>query len=368
MRSIRIEQLTFTRFIAAIFIVIFHFGKNLYPFNSEFLVRFISRANVGVSYFFILSGFVMMIAYFKGNETHINPLQYYKNRIARIYPVYFLALMLFLFYILFFGEKINYPSVALNLLGIQSWIPPYPLALNPPGWSLSVEFFFYLIFPFLVNKIYRNRTLFFNTMLIVSIWILSQILLNFLLRTGFYHGFPSKSHDLIYYFPAMHLNEFLMGNLLGLFFLKFPQKEKRNYDLYIIFLSLLFIIVIKYGIFKVNFHNGFLAILFLPIIFLLSRNSGLISKIFNWAPLILLGEISYGIYILQKPVFQHSGVIMSIMGITNLYLRFYVSLSILIISSYLIYRFFEVPLRKFISDINLNFFKTFKGNPPGISK
>ncbi|MDW5290748.1 hypothetical protein [Formosa sp. PL04] len=62
----RLEQITFTRFLAAISIVIFHHGKNIFPFNQEGVSFIIKQANIGVSYFFILSGFVMVIAY--GNK------------------------------------------------------------------------------------------------------------------------------------------------------------------------------------------------------------------------------------------------------------------------------------------------------------
>lgn len=97
----RIEQLTFTRFIAAISIVIFHYGKESILFNNNLVGYVFKQANVGVSYFFILSGFVMIIAYH--NKSEINFIEYFKNRFARIYPVYLLAILsLLLFY---FGWK-----------------------------------------------------------------------------------------------------------------------------------------------------------------------------------------------------------------------------------------------------------------------
>lgn len=52
----RIEQLTFTRFIAAIAIVFFHFGKPLNIFSEPNIHKLLINANIGVSYFLILSG------------------------------------------------------------------------------------------------------------------------------------------------------------------------------------------------------------------------------------------------------------------------------------------------------------------------
>lgn len=45
------EQLTFTRFIAALSIVVYHFGDIYPPFNSSILAPIVKNANLGVSYF-----------------------------------------------------------------------------------------------------------------------------------------------------------------------------------------------------------------------------------------------------------------------------------------------------------------------------
>ncbi len=84
----RIEQLTFTRFIAAISIVIFHYGRNITPLNyCDFVF---CQANMAVSYFFVLSGFVMAIAYRDNKRVHFG--RFIQRRFARIYPVYDQAL------------------------------------------------------------------------------------------------------------------------------------------------------------------------------------------------------------------------------------------------------------------------------------
>lgn len=119
----RIEQLTFTRFIAAISIVIFHYGKESQLF-SNFLVNFIfKQANVAVSYFFLLSGFVMIIAYHKKTKIHF--LEFIKNRLARIYPVYLLAIIL-LIMLLLFSKNNNFNGLFLTYLcynlGFQKWL------------------------------------------------------------------------------------------------------------------------------------------------------------------------------------------------------------------------------------------------------
>ncbi|GAB3712001.1 acyltransferase family protein [Flavobacterium koreense] len=148
----RIEQLTFTRFVAAFAIIIYHFGSNVMPFNISFISPLVSQFSASVSYFFMLSGFIMIVSYW--NKGTINWADYMKNRMARIYPVYFLALFIALFTAIL-KLDVNLFDVLYNLLMIQTWIPERALTGNPPGWSISVEFFFYFIFPFLLNYIYK---------------------------------------------------------------------------------------------------------------------------------------------------------------------------------------------------------------------
>src|SRR5688572_3481996 len=130
----RIEQLTFTRFVAAISIVIYHFGDNTFPFNHPLFSPLFKQAYIGVSYFFFLSGFVMIIAY--KNKLKINPFEYMKNRFGRIYPVYLVAILLMILYF----NKINFSydnnDFILNLLVLQAWVPGSALSINTPGWSL----------------------------------------------------------------------------------------------------------------------------------------------------------------------------------------------------------------------------------------
>ena len=78
----KISQITFTRFIAAMAIVISHFNKDLFLYKIDYISNIFLKANVGVSYFFILSGFIMIVAYHRKGK--IAYLDYYRNRFARI--------------------------------------------------------------------------------------------------------------------------------------------------------------------------------------------------------------------------------------------------------------------------------------------
>ena len=114
------------------------------------------------------------------NKDKIDFWDYMKRRFARIYPVFFLAIIVLLINFVILGKPIDYKGLILNITMVQSWIPGYALSFNGPGWSLAVEMFFYLSFPLLFNHFYKKYS---YTKLIVPILIFfigSQIALHFM--------------------------------------------------------------------------------------------------------------------------------------------------------------------------------------------
>ena len=333
----KIKQLTFTRFLAAISIVVFHFGKKSFLFNNTIVKSLFFNADVCVSYFFILSGFVMIIAY--KNKSFISAKDYYVNRFARIYPLYFLSILLTLF-LQIRTDIVDFLGLFLNILMLQAWVPVEFWSFNPPGWSLSVEFFFYAIFPFLFNRILKKKSLKKISLLIVLFWFFSQLFTQILFL------FYSESKLIgINGTPLLHLNEFLIGNLAGLFFVKKWHKREGNYDLQILMLFGLFLIVLKIP-FQLNYLNGLLAILFIPLITLISLNNGFITKLFEKKVFVFLGEISYGIYILQFPIYSLISAysVKKYLQITEPTVVFFLRLIVLIVVSALSYVFLEKPI------------------------
>ena len=201
----------------------------------------------------------MIIAY--GKKENINFFDYIKNRLARIYPAYFLAIFLSVAVLSF--KNFNHNNFILNILMVQSWFSKRELTINAPGWSLSVELAFYLLFPLLLNKIYSKFSFKTNFIWITLFWLLSQIICvlinNEILKIPFY-----TAND-FYYNPILHINEFLTGNLAGLFFLKNYKKLQGNNLVIILILFAAFLLLLKYhGV--LILRNGFLAVVFVPLI------------------------------------------------------------------------------------------------------
>ncbi|MGH1518934.1 acyltransferase family protein [Chryseobacterium sp. JK1] len=339
----KIGQITFTRFVAAMAIVVSHFNKDLFLYKIDYISNLFLRANVGVSYFFILSGFIMIIAYHKKDK--IDYFEFYKNRFARIYPLYIVGLLL---YFMTRSEMFEGYKILLYGLGIQTWIPGEAMILNFPGWSISVEFLFYLLFPLLYNYFYSrdNKTIWIVT---IMIWLITQVFSNLYPVYGAYEGPHTKSHEFLYYFPLWHLNEFLIGNLAGLFFVK--NFKQKNYDVYVVLIFLLILLSLIFV--PLFYHNGLMALLFVPAILLISANNGKITKLFSMKPLEYLGEISYAIYITHIPVLYLLREFLKWQGYQfNIDLVFAIYIVVVLISSTVFYQCIEKPMRNILRKIS----------------
>lgn len=340
----KISQITFTRFLAAMAIVISHFNKDLFLYKIDYISNIFLKANVGVSYFFILSGFIMIVAYHKKDK--IEYFDYYRNRFARIYPLYVLGLLLYL--ITRYSGFSIYKGF-LYLFGLQSWIPGEAMILNFPGWSISVEFLFYLLFPLLYNYCYSkgNKSIWVVTGII---WVVTQVFSSLYSASIYYKGPHTESHELLYYFPLLHINEFLVGNLAGLYFVK--NSGQKNYDVPVIIVFGLVLLSLMF--LPVFYHNGLMAALFIPLIILISRNNGLLTKIFSLKPLEYLGEASYAIYITHIPILY---ILRELLKWGNynfsIDIVFVIYVVVLTVICILFYQFIEKPLRDYLKRLKI---------------
>ncbi|MEU3529649.1 acyltransferase [Streptomyces sp. NPDC038707] len=153
--SSRLPTLTGMRFIAAA-LVFLHHGIWVNVFADRDVVDlyhdlFITAGHVGVSFFFILSGFVLTWSARKKDSFG----RYLRRRVVKLYPNHVVT---FVAALLLVATTTELHQAVPNLLMVQSWFPVYDIlfSVNPPSWSLACEALFYLSFPLLLrwaNKI-----------------------------------------------------------------------------------------------------------------------------------------------------------------------------------------------------------------------
>ena len=176
----KLDQLTITRFVAALSVVLFHGGRRL-AFVRHFPM--LAAGPTAVGYFFVLSGFVMALVYYRPGVP-FNFRNYLLARFSRIYPVYILSFVLTCLHYLNILSRIKPPKVWANVFLYQAWIPDYALSFNIAAWSLSVEVFFYLLLPVLLLWAMRRpvkEVIWFS----IGFWIFSQ-------QYSQAHGFLAK--------------------------------------------------------------------------------------------------------------------------------------------------------------------------------
>ena len=342
-----ITQLTFLRFIAALLIIVCHFGSTTAPFDTGFINAFVREGSIAVSFFFFLSGTVLFLTY--GTKSRIHPRQFYLKRFARIYPVYVIAFLITLLLGMFVLNA--YPkglAIILQLFSLHAWYPGSCLSINFPGWSISVEVFFYLLFPVIM---YLLRKLSFKqqVILICSVWLLS-------LAQHYYfiyhlHLPPGPESDqFMLYFPLWPLNTFLFGILAGSIIQRMQQTEKKHFNAarlsYVVGSVLFVLLLVTNNPFRPLVHNGGMSPLFLLIIVGLAMDRSLITKALSHNYCILLGNASYSMYILQWPVYIMFGQLFGTDTLSGA--SFYTYLISLITISCITYFFFEKGMRSFI--------------------
>ena len=306
--KMRIEALTFLRFIAAAIVVVFHYGQA--TDLARWANPFISAGPQMVSFFFTLSGFVLMVAY--GGRRLDSLSKYYQSRFARIAPVYFISLAAMGLMMEWKGGDTPL-AFWLNAAFLQSWFPPHTRAFNPPAWSLSVEAFFYLTFPLIVWTLRESKTGTAKCCAIaLAFFVFSQAILINLLNSGFYAGFPSVSHDLIYYFPLSHYCSFLLGVAGGYIFQNNPDAFGRpglaRTTSMLAMLVIVYLLIdheadlVRWFGFQVPFGASFHSLAFIGLILSVAAGENIVTRSMSMRPLAILGEASYGLYILQDPV------------------------------------------------------------------
>lgn len=355
----RIEQLTFTRYIAALTVVFFHYGVGVFPINLPWLTPVLAAGSIAVSYFYVLSGFIMAIAYYRPDKLQrpFDTKRYWWARVARIYPVYLLALLLMIA-AKYHSAGSEPLTIALSVSMLQAWIPGYPLTLNAPGWSLSVEALFYLMFPLLIMLVKRHH-LTHLSIAAAGLWLMTQVGHTFLLNSEYYSP-RGLLHDFIYYNPLMHLNTFIIGFVAGAWLLEGKLHRlstphlNRMALLGVVLLILVLLVarpplMIQTGL-QFDYTNGLIAPLFLLFIVLLTLNTGKISSFLQHPWLVLLGEASFSLYILQKPLHGIYEKLMPANIDPASALHFYLFVILLTVSALFSYWFFETPLRRFINN------------------
>jgi peptidoglycan/LPS O-acetylase OafA/YrhL len=356
----RLDGLTTLRFFAAFHVILFHlYVEGILTGGPWWYQNFASIGYIGVNFFFVLSGFILVYTY---AASDLDPLRFWRARFARVYPAYLFSLAVTAPFFFLTAPSLNLPFFAwsmhhlllasiLALVLLQSWIPQGALTWNPVCWSLSVEAFFYALFPFLLNrtKALSPRRL--------PFWIAGTWLVSLSISAAYIALHPDGAaninstdttlfwRNVLSFNPLVRLPEFVVGMLTCRLFLS--NKRSRGLGSICILSGVAGLALVT--IFATKIPNpvistGLLSPAFAAIIYGVALQPRW-TRFLALAPLLYLGEASYSLYLL------HSIVISSVMERLPhwpLAARVVLCVAAAIAASLLTYKFIEQPARKLL--------------------
>ncbi len=369
-----LSSLTTLRGLAALLVILLHFNIfcfALAPWDGH-LDQFIQRGYLWVDLFFLLSGFIMMHVYAESFNDGIwkNFKKFMRARFARIYPLHlfsFLSMVAFFFwyranYVLYPNDylyKFNVHTIWANLLLVHSMGLYKIISWNTPSWSISVEWWMYVVFPFLLipfRKITNWKRIFiFFSVVTGYLFIIYYLYPISSLTNGALDPSLKYKLDVTYDFGFFRcFFGFLFGMLIyDLYRIDFGRHYLNKNSSWI--LAMLFTVTVM-----TLATSDFIPILAFAAIILTSvyAEGGFSQRFLNLKPLIYLGDISYSLYLMHLPIMyfllnylkKFPSIKMADIGWAAAWLYASIYLLIVILVSTLTYRFVEVPMRNKINN------------------
>lgn len=312
-RRSQLDALTSLRFFAAFYVVVFHFWSSYQLTESKPLL--IGLGETGVTFFFLLSGFILSYSYDDDGEfpkgSHG---RFYLARLVRIYPVY-IATILIMFPALVFLRNTapdqNFREIwaLTSPLALHAWIPGAACSLNCPNWSISTEAFFYLLFPLAFAPVFRRPllALVLAVMTMVAIWwmqiddwVSTGRSLDAMKTASFASDqWGDLRMQLYTYFPLTRLPEFVIGiGLYALWKRGADQVAARTFYLATV-LGAIVVVMTAHWVPENVMRTGWSALCYAPLVLAAANtNAGMLTM----PALVWLGKISFALYLVHSPV------------------------------------------------------------------
>jgi peptidoglycan/LPS O-acetylase OafA/YrhL len=333
----RLPSLTGLRFVAALAVFGFHLNAlGLFrggPAEGVMGLLFGPGA-IGVSFFFVLSGFVLTWSARPGQAAT----SIWRRRAAKIYPNHVVAWFVALLGLVVLGaHQISGVSVALGALLVQAWVPVESVyfAVNTPAWSLSCEAAFYLAFPLLIRWVTRVTRLW---------WLAGLLAAGVALVPVVAMLFPPQiEYWFVYVFPVTRVLEFALGMVMARIVMTGRWIGLKPLPASALVLVAYFVSAHVPGTF------GFVAVTVVPLALLIAAVA--VSDVdgtrspWRSRPVVWLGEVSFAFYLVHHFVIRTVAEGLEELGVTGIpaVVPASLMLAVSLLLAWLLYRFVEKP-------------------------
>ena len=364
----KLEALTSLRFFAAALIVVQH-SRGSFGLPEQWGEPFMF--DQGVSFFFVLSGFILAYVY-PSLET-FGRRRFILARIARVWPAHVAALILFLLLLpaaprnLWSGHSLR--ILMANLFMVHAWIPQaeYYFSFNSPSWSISTEFAFYLCFLGLIPNWRRTWA---TKLAVVFIVLVGLILFGNAWNVPAWTPADTTKltlDGLVYVNPLARLLEFTLGMSTALAWAHLRPRVRSGLPVGTLLEMSLFGLV-AYTMYQSPHwaslaggfgpigsagrvwlaHAGFSSLPFAALILVMALELGWLSRLLAFPLLVLLGELSYSLYLIHQVVLRYYAAHAPAFALIPGWIAYPVFWALTLLAAFVTWAVVERPARRFL--------------------
>ena len=328
-----IKTLQSFRFVFVMLMVLSHVIGKAFDYGGE----------CAVSYFFILSGFVLSLAYGrKISQDQFCPRRFLIQQFMKFYPLHLLTFLFMVVLDARLGVYYEWYRLLPNILLLQSWIPhdSFYFVANGSSWFLCDVMFFYAVFKPLY--LFLNRQSCRRLLLMGAVLVLGYLVLAFSIPL-------SSVNSILYASPLTRLIDFIIGILLYRVYVSSwgtgleHWLQRQNIAVLttieaalILSVAALFFVGQALTIrLACTSMYWFVMPVFILVFAKTDTLNGLISRLLHHPALLWLGGISFEIFLLHMPVIRVVKSLSASLGITSPILIGAVTALIMVLLSYL---------------------------------
>lgn len=339
-----IRTLHALRFVFILLIMLSHVIGSPFDFGGE----------CGVSFFFMLSGFVLSLSY--GNrvkEGSFRTRKFVGKQLLKFYPLHLVTLAAFVWLDARLGRIYDWQHLVPNVLLLQSWIPSdeYFFVANGASWFLCDILFFYWVFACVWQRL--------NALAPRHLAVIGGITV--ILYAALAFSIPAETvNSILYAAPWTRLLDFCTGILICRFFLSERgqrlQSHLRRSDVRLWECLTLALLVASFFVYEALTPRLRCAALFwavIPPVLLFcaaaDRSRGLVVRLLHHPVLQWLGHISLELYLLHMLVLREVHTLLRYAGHDHVWLAGVLGLMLTVPIAWLVKRCFTDPICRALS-------------------
>jgi peptidoglycan/LPS O-acetylase OafA/YrhL len=302
------------RAVAALWVVLFHiaaFSTAQFP-QIPGLELFLTSGSTGVSLFLLLSGFCLYLPFAGGRASRFRVGEFFRRRCYRLMPAYYVSLVLALGLAVLSATWLNISELTAgdavrqlvtHVFLVHTLFPDTFYSLNGAFWSLGLEWQLYLALPLLI-WITRRVGLTYAVGLAIACNVVYRVGLSYLIKTGAIDGQSLLAGSVLPNQLPGRWAEFALGMVAAELYTRGHLTRWRYLvpGAWAAMVALVPLCLLASKVFDLS-HVAYGALFFALLCLVIGRDNA-VARVLAWRPLVVLGTVSYSLYLVHQPIIQ----------------------------------------------------------------